>query len=113
LRPACNERPLQISPDVYRLVAFAQTSSDYHDSLNSVAAKATFYVLHILPEWLVVAMYALPVIRRVCQTGRDGDRFFKDETPEEREARLEYEKKTPYWRRFKCSRNELIRAFFL
>lgn len=52
-------------------------------SLTSVGAKAAFYVLHCLPEWVAIAcLLALP-IRNIYGTGFWGDYRAKDDTEAE------------------------------
>ena len=55
--PTTHATPVpQSVPGIYRLVAMANWTdallSTAPGSLNSQAAKAVFYVLHILPEWV-------------------------------------------------------------
>jgi hypothetical protein len=70
-------------------------------SLNSHGAKATFYVLHVLPEWLALATIFLFNIRQTFGTGVIGDVRAMDETPKQREKREKREAKKAEKRRQK------------
>lgn len=62
-------------------------SSTAPGTLNSSGAKASFYILHVFPEWLATAILFCVNIRRTYGSGPFGDWRFRDETP------LEYEKR--------------------
>ncbi|KAJ7169440.1 hypothetical protein C8R46DRAFT_196641 [Mycena filopes] len=78
-------------PPIYRLVVMRHTTSDLAApaaaALNTLAYKATFYIVHLLPEWIVVAMLCGFNIKEVCQIGFKGDGRWRDETGEERAKR--------------------------
>ncbi|KAJ6501611.1 hypothetical protein C8R47DRAFT_970367 [Mycena vitilis] len=81
---------LTITP-IYRLVVMHSTtpnvSAPGHQSLNTQKDKATFYILHILPELLVCLMMCIFNVKEICQTGPHGDHRWRDETPKEKEQR--------------------------
>ncbi|KAJ7042700.1 hypothetical protein C8F04DRAFT_86610 [Mycena alexandri] len=98
--PRVNQRAIQfllgptillIIPPIYRLVVMRSTTSNLatpdHQALNTGADKATFYVFHLLPEWIVVAMFCSINLREICQVGFKGDSKWRDETPEEKTKR--------------------------
>lgn len=74
-----------------------RTTSDYAStdpgSYNSAGAKAAFYTLHMLPEWIVSCMLGVVNVRQTFGTGPHGDRRWRDETPEEKEKREKKEEK--------------------
>ncbi|KAF9462282.1 hypothetical protein BDZ94DRAFT_1261516 [Collybia nuda] len=76
---------------VYRLSVMFNTTSSITStepgSLNSTGAKTTFYVLHVLPEWLANTLLFGFNIRRMYGTGMFGDWRNEDETEEERKKR--------------------------
>ncbi|KAJ7630554.1 hypothetical protein FB45DRAFT_990553 [Roridomyces roridus] len=78
-------------PPIYRLAVMNSTTPNVADlnsqSQNVLADKVTFYVLHMLPEWIVLAMACTFNLKEICQTGPWGDWRPKDETAEEREKR--------------------------
>ncbi|KAJ7456549.1 hypothetical protein FB451DRAFT_607875 [Mycena latifolia] len=78
-------------PPIYRLAVMRHTTPDIAavdaQALNTLVYKATFYTLHVLPEWTVVAMMAAFNVREVCAIGFKGDRGWRDETPKERAKR--------------------------
>ncbi|KAJ7630553.1 hypothetical protein FB45DRAFT_793104 [Roridomyces roridus] len=82
---------LLMLPPIYRLIVMRTTTADISDrnaeSQNVLADKVTFYIVHILPEWLVVAMTCVFNVRQLCQTGIKGDTRRHDETPTERAKR--------------------------
>ncbi|KAJ7693603.1 hypothetical protein B0H17DRAFT_1059137 [Mycena rosella] len=82
---------LLLLPPIYRLAVMRRTTPDIAAvdaaALNTLASKATFYVLHVLPEWIVVAMMAAFNVREICGIGFKGDERWRDETPEERAKR--------------------------
>jgi hypothetical protein len=62
-------------------------------SLNSHSAKATFYILHVLPEWIALTIIFRFNIRQTFGTGIAGDIRFRDETPKQRDKREKKEVK--------------------
>jgi hypothetical protein len=62
-------------------------------SLNSHGAKATFYILHVLPEWVALTIIFGFNIRQTFGTGIIGDIKNGDETPKQREKREKREAK--------------------
>ncbi|KAL0945507.1 hypothetical protein HGRIS_000991 [Hohenbuehelia grisea] len=76
---------------VYRLsVMFNRTdslTSTAPGALNSPSAKALFYIFHIFPEWLSIALMFGCNIREICGTGPFGDWRSHDETEKEKEKR--------------------------
>lgn len=60
-------------------------------SLTSRADKATFYIFHVLPEWLSIGLLFIFNTRREFSTGFIGDWRWRDETPKELESRLKKE----------------------
>lgn len=62
-------------------------------SLSSPGAKAAFYVLHILPEWLSVAILLCFNVRKIFGTGLAGDWRGVDETAKQIATRREREAK--------------------
>ncbi|KAJ7785842.1 hypothetical protein B0H16DRAFT_1400580 [Mycena metata] len=98
--PRINQRAVQFLlvactlltiPPIYRLIVMRSTTSNLatpdHQALNTRADKATFYVFHLLPEWIVVAMLCSFNLREICQIGFKGDSKWRDETPEEKAKR--------------------------
>ncbi|KAF9462286.1 hypothetical protein BDZ94DRAFT_1166123 [Collybia nuda] len=90
---------------VYRLAVMFHTTTELGStapgSLNSPGAKASFYILHVLPEWLATATLFTFNIRRMYGTGLFGDWRYRDETPKEREKREKREAKRAERRRQK------------
>ncbi|KAJ7655254.1 hypothetical protein DFH06DRAFT_1282296 [Mycena polygramma] len=78
-------------PPIYRLVVMHNTTPDVaakdHQSLNTAGDKAAFYVVHLVPEYIVVVMLCVYNVKEVFQTGNWGDLRWRDETPKEREKR--------------------------
>ena len=62
-------------------------------SYNSTGAKACFYTLHILPEWIAGCIMAALNVRETFGTGLHGDYRWRDETPEEKEKRKKKQEK--------------------
>jgi hypothetical protein len=62
-------------------------------SLNGHGAKASFYILHALPEWLAIVTIFTFNMRQIFGTGMWGDYRFRDDTPKEREKREKKEAK--------------------
>lgn len=77
---------------IYRLaVMHNQTTSLTSlvpSSLNTPAAKATFYVFHMLPEWISVALLFGFNIREMFDTGLWGNWRNADETECQKERRI-------------------------
>jgi hypothetical protein len=63
------------------------------NTLNSPRAKAAFYVLHALPEWLASFVLFCTNVRQVFGTGLFGDWRHGDETAKQRAKREERERK--------------------
>jgi hypothetical protein len=63
------------------------------DALNTPRAKAAFYILHVLPEWLASVILFGYNIRKSFGTGLKGDWRSQDETEKQRVKRLEKEAK--------------------
>lgn len=84
--------PLESVICLYRLaVMYNQTTSLTSlspSSLNTPAAKATFYVFHMLPEWITVALLLGFNIREMFDTGPFGDWRAVDETERQKKKRL-------------------------
>nr|GAT43636.1 predicted protein [Mycena chlorophos] len=82
---------LLLFPSIYRLCALRQTTPDVtaltHAAHNTASDKAAFYIIHVLPEWLVVVLLSVFNAREICNLGLKGDFRLKDETPEKREMR--------------------------
>lgn len=82
---------------IYRLSVMYHTTTSWTSTgpgtLNSSGAKAAFYIFHVLPEWLASVALFSTSIRKAFGTGLVGDYRFKDETPAERQTRLEKEAK--------------------
>lgn len=76
-------------------------SSTAPGTLNSPGAKASFYILHVLPEWLATAILFTFNIKRLYGTGPFGDWRYHDETPKEREKREKREAKRAERRKVK------------
>ncbi|KAJ7206544.1 hypothetical protein GGX14DRAFT_637553 [Mycena pura] len=83
--------PLLLLPTCYRLGVLRQQTPDVtaltHAALNTRADKAAFYVVHVLPEWLLVVLLGAVNVKEVCGTRLKGDFRWRDETPEERTKR--------------------------
>jgi hypothetical protein len=81
----------QMIPAIYRLVVMRNRTPDIaaldHQSLNTQADKATFYVFHVLPDWIVVAMLGIFNVKEICQVDFRGDERWWDETPKARAKR--------------------------
>jgi len=84
---------------IYRLsVMYNWTDSESFlstgpNTLNSSGAKAAFYILHALPEWLATVLLFSTNVRMVFGTGLFGDWRRRDETAEERAKREEKERR--------------------
>ncbi|KAJ6604196.1 hypothetical protein DFH09DRAFT_301077 [Mycena vulgaris] len=78
-------------PTIYRLAVMEHTTPDIAavdaQALNTLAHKATFYIFHILPEWIVAAMMAAFNVKEICGIGFRFDERWWDETPKERAKR--------------------------
>jgi hypothetical protein len=70
-------------------------------SLNSTGAKASFYILHVLPEWLSNVLLFSFNIRQMYGTGMFGDWRNEDETLKERAKREKKELRKAEKRRLK------------
>jgi hypothetical protein len=83
-------------PPIYRLIVMHSTTSNInspdHQSLNTLSDKAAFYVVHLLPEYLVTLMMCAFNVKEICQTGFKGDDRWRDETPKQREKREKKER---------------------
>ncbi|KAF9491937.1 hypothetical protein BDN71DRAFT_1474525 [Pleurotus eryngii] len=81
---------------IYRSYAMSnittELTSQAPGSLNTPADKTTFYIFHILPEWMAAATLFGFRMREIFQTGLSGDNRWRDERPDEREDRLEEER---------------------
>ena len=88
--------PCQMVIDIYRLSVLHNSMDSLQSmgpgSLNSSGDKALFYIFHILPEWLRVALF-ISNTRQIFDTGLMGDCRYHDETPQELEKRLKGEAK--------------------
>jgi len=88
---------LLVIPSVYRLTVMRRHTTGYESSdpgsYNSSGAKACFYTLHILPEWIASCIMSALNVRETFGTGFHGDYRWRDETAEEKEEREEKEKK--------------------
>ena len=82
---------------VYRLSVMYHTTTSWTSTgpgtLNSSGAKAAFYIFHVFPEWLASVVLFSTSVRKAFGTGLVGDYRFRDETPAERQTRLEKEAK--------------------
>ena len=80
---------------VYRLsvMGLKTTSLSAPSPLNTPGSKATFYVFHVLPEWLASVIIFVVNIRKTFGTGLVGDWRLWDETEKERVKRLAREDK--------------------
>jgi len=80
---------------IYRLSVMGNrtTSLSAPDALNTPRAKAAFYILHVLPEWLASVILFGNNIRKSFGTGLTGDWRYQDETEKQRVKRLEKEAK--------------------
>ena len=87
----------QIVIGIYRLSVLHNSMDSLQSmgpgSLNSSGDKALFYIFHILPEWLGVALLFISNTRQMFDTGLMGDWRYHDETPQESEKRLKGEAK--------------------
>ena len=63
------------------------TSLSAPNVLDKPDAKATFYIFHVLPEWLASFILFWNNIRKSFGTGLFGDFRFRDETEKERVKR--------------------------
>ncbi|CAA7260581.1 unnamed protein product [Cyclocybe aegerita] len=74
---------------IYRLIVmrFKTTSIREFSPLNSPGSKATFYVFHMLPEWLFGLIVFGGNSRQTFGTGRWGDWRSRDETEKEKALR--------------------------
>ncbi|KAF9448219.1 hypothetical protein P691DRAFT_801104 [Macrolepiota fuliginosa MF-IS2] len=81
---------------IYRFTVMSKHTTAYYSfessAQNQLSAKVLFYLIGILPEWLAVLVCLSINVRRVFQTGYDGDTRWRDETPAEKERRLLREK---------------------
>lgn len=87
---------LLLVPAMYRFTVMTKRTtaywSDERSAQNGLRDKALFYIIDILPEWSAVFIFLCIDVRKVFQTGSDGDILWWDETPEEKEKRLLREK---------------------
>lgn len=90
---------------IYRLSVMFHTTTSITStapgSLNSPGAKTSFYILHVLPEWLANVQLFGFNIRQMYGTGMFGDWRNEDETKEERAKREKKELKKAEKRRRK------------
>lgn len=56
-------------------------------SLNTTGPRVTFYLFHMLPEWIAIAVLFGFNVREIFVTGLFGDHRWRDETPEEKQKR--------------------------
>ncbi|KAF9522657.1 hypothetical protein CPB83DRAFT_92881 [Crepidotus variabilis] len=75
---------------IYRLAVMPLRESSLADPIhtNTSGGKATFYLLHILPEWLASVILFSIDVRKTFGTGPFGDLRWRDETEEEKKKRL-------------------------
>ena len=80
---------------IYRLAVLGlkTTSLSAPSPLNTPGSKATFYVFHVLPEWVASVILFVNNIRKIFGTGLIGDWRPHDETEKERVKRLAKEAK--------------------
>jgi hypothetical protein len=69
------------------------TSLSAPSPLNTPLSKASFYIFHVLPEWLASLILFGINIRKTFGTGLVGDWRASDETEKERMKRLDREVK--------------------
>ena len=69
------------------------TSLSAPSVLNTPGVKATFYIFHVLPEWVVILMLYGDNVRKIFGTGLVGDWRRVDETDKQREKREKQEAK--------------------
>ena len=78
----------QTIPPIYRLAVMhnhtdaprLSFSSTFPGALNSPGAKACFYIFHMLPELISVAILYIPInARKVFDTGFWGDYRWRDD----------------------------------
>lgn len=72
---------------------YKTTSLTAPDPLNSSGQKAAFYILHVLPEWLITLVLVGYNVRKSFGTGPMGDWRWHDETEKEKQRRLKREAK--------------------
>ncbi|KAF8812922.1 hypothetical protein BYT27DRAFT_6399199 [Phlegmacium glaucopus] len=86
---------LMIMVGIYRLsvMHIKTTSLSAPSVLNTPRAKAAFYVVHVLPEWLASLILFGVNIRKTLGTGMWGDWRGKDETEKQRAKREKREAK--------------------
>jgi hypothetical protein len=81
---------------MFRFSVMTQRTSGYwateNSAQNGVREKTLFYIIGVFPEWLAVFTCLCIDVRKVFQTGHDGDKRWWDETPAEKEKRLLREK---------------------
>ena len=75
---------------IYRLVVMQDSTTSLLSTApgahNSARAKAAFYVFHVAPEFLSVAILVCLDVRRVFSTGLWGDTRSKDPKPKAQAA---------------------------
>ncbi|KAL0956713.1 hypothetical protein HGRIS_002835 [Hohenbuehelia grisea] len=80
---------------IYRLVIMSNYTTSMGDmgphSLNTSSAKISFYICHVLPEWISAATLFGFNMREIFHTGLSGDNRWRDEHPDEAEERQERE----------------------
>ncbi|GLB45053.1 hypothetical protein LshimejAT787_1901310 [Lyophyllum shimeji] len=95
-------------PGSYRLAVMYKTTTAYDSqepgAFNSSNAKAAFYTLHVLPEFVVAGALCLINVKQMFGTGLHGDPRWRDETPEEKEKRekKEHEEENEKLRKGRC-----------
>jgi hypothetical protein len=79
----------QASSAIFRLAFMyhrtTSLTSTSPGSGNTSSEKATFYIFHMLSDWLAVALLLVPNIREIYKTGMWGDWKAIDPIPQERE----------------------------
>ncbi|KAF7783009.1 hypothetical protein Agabi119p4_2385 [Agaricus bisporus var. burnettii] len=83
---------LLIIPTLYRISIMSQHTTSYYSSepssQNDLSSKLVFYFINVLPEWAAVLLCVSINVRKVFQTGLNGDSRWWDETQKEKEKRV-------------------------
>lgn len=77
---------IQIPVPIYRLCVLHIRTGNVFDPI-SPSARAAFYIVHLLPEWLCVCVLLGTNVRSRFNTGRWGDYALTDRSRNKRLAR--------------------------
>ena len=76
--------------------------------LDTISAKAAFYIFHVLPEWLATLVLFGDNTRKTFGTGLFGDYRIRDETEGQRQKREMKEAEAEKQHMLKGSRSDVV-----